>query len=138
MSNRILKDIRYYESDKPNIEGQSMPGNLGKLFMPTTDTNYIGQRIARKLNELKYSLGEYDHIYINLTTIVEENQIQVSNRNIDKTIKYIDFGLNQSKFNSLTEQQKDDFIKSSTVDILRNISNEANFILSNRTEGKFH
>ena len=70
MSDRILKDIRYYESDKPNVEGKSMPGNIGRIFQPTKDTNYIGQRIARKLNELKYSFGEYDHLYINLTTVL--------------------------------------------------------------------
>ena len=72
MGDRILKDIRYYESDKPNIDGQSLPGYLGKLFTPKKDTNHIGQRIARKLNELKYSFDAYDHIYINLTTILDE------------------------------------------------------------------
>src|SRR5436190_1203761 len=57
MADRILRDIRFYESEKPNIEGQSMPNELGKLFIPTKDTNYIGQRIARKLNELKFTYG---------------------------------------------------------------------------------
>ncbi len=56
MADRILKDIRFYESEIQNIEGQSMPHELGKLFVPTNDTNAIGQRIARKLNELKYSV----------------------------------------------------------------------------------
>lgn len=63
----ILKNIRFYESENQNIEGQRMPQELDKLFTPTNDTNYIRQRIARKLNELKYSYGEFDHIYINLT-----------------------------------------------------------------------
>ena len=129
MSDRILKDIRYYESDKPNVEGQSMPGNIGRIFQPTKDTNYIGQRIARKLNELKYSFGEYNHLYINLTTVLGENEIQISNRNIDKTIKYIDFGVNHLKYNALTDGQKNAFLKSSTVDILQTISKEANLTL---------
>ncbi|WP_142685778.1 hypothetical protein [Chitinophaga polysaccharea] len=134
MNNRILKDIRYYESDKPNIEGQSLPGNLGGIFLPTKDTNYIGQRIARKLNELKYSFGECDHLYINLTTVIGENQIQVCNRNIDKTIKYIDFGVSQSRYNSLTDEQKETFLKSSTINILKSISDKENLELIKEME----
>ncbi|KGQ70020.1 hypothetical protein LVJ83_06100 [Uruburuella testudinis] len=87
MANRILKDIRYYESTHQNIEGQSLPNNLGKLFVPTGDTPYIGQRIARKLNELKYSYGEFDHIYINFTTFIQAHEIIVSDRDTDSRIK---------------------------------------------------
>ena len=129
----ILKDIRYYESDSPNVEGQSMPHELGNIFKPTEDTNYIGQRIARKLNELRFSFGEYDHIYINLTTVLNENQIQISNRNIDKRIKYINFGVNPIKINSLTDEQKNEFVKFSTIEILRNISDENDLSLVNDT-----
>ena len=133
MKDKILKDIRYYESDKPNIEGLSMPGSLGRIFTPTKETNYIGQRIARKLNELKYSLGACDHVYINLTTVLNEGQIETSNRNINKAIKYIDFGVNQSKFNALTDEQKNDFLQSSTIDIFRTISNDNNLMPVNET-----
>jgi hypothetical protein len=133
MKIRIFKDIRYYESDNPNIEGQRMPQDLGKLFYPTKDINYIGQRIARKLNELQYSFGEIDHIYINLTTVLQENQVQISNRNIDKRIKYIDFGANPIKFNSLTDDKKNEFVKFSTIEILRNISDENNLSFVNET-----
>jgi hypothetical protein len=132
MSDRILKDIRYYESNSLNMEGQSMPGNLGKIFTPTKDTTYIGQRIARKLNELNYSFGECDHIYINLTPILDENKIKISSRNIDKKIKYIDFGVDEIKFNKLDDGQKDDFIKLSTINILQEISNEFNLLLINQ------
>ena len=130
---RILKDIRYYESDNPNVAGQRMPQDLGGILKPTKDITYIGQRIARKLNELKFSFGEYDHIYINLTTELKENQIQISSRNIDKRIKYIDFGVNPLKFNTLTDEKRDEFIKFSTIEILRSISNDSNLQLVNET-----
>lgn len=134
MAERILKDIRFYESENQNIEGQRMPQELGKLFIPTNDTNYIGQRIARKLNELKYSYGEFDHIYVNLTTFIEENEIIVSNRNIDKRIKYVDFGINSEKLNSLNDNEKDNFIKSTTFKVLTHISKDENFELVEQTE----
>lgn len=134
MTDRILKDIRFYESEKQNIEGQSMPNELGKIFIRTKDTNYIGQRIARKLNELKFTYGEFDHIYINLTTFLKENEIVVSNRNIDKRIKYIDFGINSENLNSLSDSEKNNFIKSATFKVLKQISSGSNLELVNQTE----
>ncbi|WP_264532371.1 hypothetical protein [Flavobacterium sp. N502540] len=134
MSDRILKDIRFYESEKQNIEGQSIPRQLGKLFVPTKDTNFIGQRIARKLNELKFTYGEFDHIYINLTTVLKENEIVVSNRNVDKRIKYLDFGINVEKLQSLSDSEKNSLIKSITFQALRKISNDLNLALVDQTE----
>ena len=134
MADRILKDIRFYESEYENIDGQSMPHELGKLFIPTTDTNYIGKRIARKLNELKYTYGEFDHIYINLTTAISENNLVVSNRNIDKRIKYLDFGINAEKVNSLSDNDKNNFIKTTTFKLLKHISTDTNLELVNKTQ----
>lgn len=134
MTDRILKDIRFYESEKQNIEGQSMPSELGKLFIPTKDTNYIGQRIARKLNELRYFYGEFDHIYINLTTFLKENEVLVSNRNIDKRIKYLDFGIRPENLQSLSDNEKNSFIKATTFRLLKQISTHRNLELVKQTE----
>lgn len=134
MAGRILKDIRFYESEKQNVEGQSISHELGKLFIPTNDTNYIGQRIARKLNELKYSYGEFDHIYINLTTFIKENEIIVSNRNHDKRIKYVDFGIDSEMLNSLEDSEKDNFIKSTTFKVLTHISQDEGLELVMQTK----
>lgn len=122
MADRIIKDIRYYESSVENIAGNSMPGNLGKIFHATGDTNYIGQRIARKLNELEFSYGEFDHIYINLTTAINENDLVISKRDIDKRIKYIDYGLLPATYNRLSNADKNRLIKTITFRILKHIS----------------
>jgi hypothetical protein len=119
MADRIIKDIRYYESDSVD---KLYPGYLGKLFHPTKDTNYIGQRIARKLNELGFSYGEFDHIYINLTTVLNENDLLISKRNIDKRIKYIDYGLLPETYNALTDSGKNNLLKSITFSVLKYIS----------------
>lgn len=122
MNNRIIKEIRYYESGISNIAGNSAPDNLGRLFHPAADTNYLGKRIARKLHELNFSYGEFDHIYINLTTILPENELVVSDRNIDKSIKYIDYGLQPATYNVLDEAGKNKLLKSITFRILKHIS----------------
>ena len=134
MTDRIIKDIRYYESDNENVDGKRMPQDLGGIFKPTNDTNYIGQRIARKLNELKFSYGEFDHIFINLTTSLKEDEILVSNRNIDKRIKYLDFGVNSTTFNSLNDLDKNTLLKSLTFILLKHISIGENLKFVNEVE----
>lgn len=108
MANRILRDIRFYESNSINVEGH-YPGELGNSFNQTSNTKYIGQRIARKLNELKFISGEFDHIFINLTTVLDKNKILISKRFIDKRIQYIDYGVEPNEFNSLNDIEKDLF-----------------------------
>lgn len=122
MADRIIKDIRYYESNVENVDGNSMPHNLGQIFQPTTDTNYIGQRIARKLHEFEFSYGEFDHIYINLTTYFKDDYFKISNRNIDKRIKYIDYGLSPKKYNSFNDTGKNHYLQFLTFKILKDIS----------------
>jgi len=120
MTNRILRDIRFYESNSPNVEGH-YPGELGSYFKPTTDTKYIGQRIARKLNELSFISGTFDHIYINLTTVLDKNEILISKRFVDKRIQYVDYGLEPSEFNSLNEAERDKFTTELVFKILKRL-----------------
>ncbi|UJF25115.1 hypothetical protein L0B52_02930 [Suttonella sp. R2A3] len=124
MANRVLKDIRLYESEIENISGHSLPSYLGIILKPTKNLVHITQRIARKLNELNYSFGEQDHIYINLTSLLKENKLHVSNRNIDRRIQYVDFGIVPEKFNALQDNQKDAFIETKILEILESISNK--------------
>lgn len=121
MADKIIKDIRYSESKVDNIEGNSLPGNFGKLFKPALDTVAIGQRIARKLNELKFVSGEFDHIDINFTPVLQQDECEVSRRDVEKWLKYIDYGLSSSFFNTKTDAEKIIFIKSTTFKVLKSL-----------------
>ncbi|OUD27520.1 hypothetical protein, partial [Flavobacterium sp. FPG59] len=70
LTDRIIKDIRYYE-EKPKDFVGDFNGIIGNVYKTTEDTNSIGQRIARKLNELELVCGEFDHIYIIFTKNIE-------------------------------------------------------------------
>jgi len=122
MADRIFKDIRYYESTWENVAGNSLPGDFGDISLKTEDSPYIGQRIARKLNELKYSLGEPDHLYINFTTTLQADEWHLSTRNVEKWIQYINYGIDPKRLHSLSEADKNNFIKKTTIKILKNIS----------------
>ena len=117
LTDRIIKDIRYYEEKPKNYVGE-FNGIIGNVYKTTEDTNSIGQRIARKLNELEFVCGEFDHIYINFTENIEIGKIIESDKFIDTRIKYVDYGIEPKTFNSLTEFEKNLLVKKITFESL--------------------
>ena len=117
MENRIIKDIRYYENKPENYSGK-YDGILGNVYRNSPDTKYIGQRIARKLNEFGFISGIFDHIYINLSSSLNNNDISESDKFLDKRIKYFNYGLKPSSFNELTEEEREKKIKQITFKVL--------------------
>jgi hypothetical protein len=140
MKEKIIKDIRYSESEILNIEGNSLPSDFGKIYIGVLDIVAIGQRIARKLNELKFVSGEFDHIYINFTTVLHQDDFKVSKRDVEKWLKYVDYGLSTSFFNAKTDSRKRDFIKEATFKALKAIysSDEENLAIIEKVENLIH
>ena len=117
MDNRIIKDIRYLETKPEDYHGK-FDGILGNIYQNSPDTKYIGQRIARKLNEFGFISGEFDHIYINLSPKLEDNEISESNDFLDKRIKVFVYGFQISVFNNLSDFEKDKKIKEIAFKVL--------------------
>ena len=118
MENRILREIRYYELRPSGYNGK-FDGSLGNVFKNSTDTKYIGQRIARKLNELGFISGQFDHIYIYFSTGLKDNEIAENDIHLDKRIKIINYGINPFTFNNSDEQEKNRTIKAITFNVLQ-------------------
>lgn len=112
-TDRIITDIRYYEIKPKDFTGD-FNGIIGKVYHITEDTNSIGQRIARKLNEYNFISGEFDHIYINFTENIKFGELIESEKFLDKRIKYIDYGIESKYFNLLTEFEKNKLVKEVT------------------------
>ncbi len=75
---KIISDIRIYKSDVENIDGNMRPhGFASKAF------NITLTRIVMKLRENGLSLGNFDHLYINLTTCPVEGDMAPAKRSID-------------------------------------------------------
>lgn len=117
MDNRILKDIRYFEIKPDDYHGK-FDGMIGNIYQNSPDTKYIGQRIARKLNEFGFISGEFDHIYINLSPKLNDNEINENPLFLYKQIKYFDYGLSATVFNNLTDFEKNSKIKEITFKVL--------------------
>lgn len=120
MSNeKIIKDIRYYESNWENKAGSSLPSDLGEIYTFTTSIDQVGQRIARKLHQYKFISGIYDHIYFNFTTLISHDEFNISERNVESWLKYVDCGLDPEKVNLLNNSDKERLIEQYTFKVLR-------------------
>ncbi|MGP1593809.1 MAG: hypothetical protein ACTTH8_01000 [Treponema sp.] len=77
---KVISDIRIYKSKVENIEGNSLPSE----FKSTKILNARIKRIVMALRENNFSLGDFDHLYINFTTCNVENEIFHAKRKTDK------------------------------------------------------
>lgn len=79
----VIKDIRIYRSCIENIDGNSLPYSFS-----SKELNCILHRIAMKLRENKFTMGDFNHLYINLTTCAVEDKIAPAKRSKDKYYKW--------------------------------------------------
>lgn len=63
MKKKIISDIRLYRSESRNEYGVYATESIAEKKL-----NAIVQRVVMKLRESEFSLGEFDHLYINFTT----------------------------------------------------------------------
>lgn len=99
----IIKDIRIYRSTTENITGNSFPYSFGNKKL-----NCILHRITMKLREKGFTLGDFDHLYINITTCAVEEKISPAKRDRDKYhpfYRYYDVEVGQDFFDLLETPQ---------------------------------
>jgi hypothetical protein len=118
MQKRIIKDIRYYELKPEGYSGR-FDGTLGNVYKGSFEITCIGQRIARKLNELKFITGDFDHLYIYLSPKLDHGTIVERDFEYDKHIKCFDFGQRVDDFNDLTDAAREKRIHEITFKVLK-------------------
>lgn len=127
MKNKIIKDIRIYESNQPNNNGNALPRELGKIYISSPLLHFSATRIARKLNELEFTLNESDHLYINFTTVLPPNEIEISDRKPASWIQYVNIGLNQNSFYQISKESQDKLMINLIFKALNLIASESEF-----------
>ncbi len=99
----IIKDIRLYKSCIDNIDGNAFPQSFMNM-----ELNCVIRRIVMKLRENDFSMGDFDHLYLNFTTNYVENKISPAKRKIDKYhpwYRYYDIEISQDLFDILETKQ---------------------------------
>ena len=118
MEKRVIRDIRHYEQRPDNYTGK-FDGTFGNVYKGSFEVQCIGQRIARKLNELEFITGDFDHLYIYLTNKLENGAIVERDFEYDKQMKCFDFGQDTNEFNSLTDNEREKRISEITFKVLK-------------------
>jgi hypothetical protein len=131
---RLLLDIRYYESAHENVAGTSLPGEPGRIFHFPVSIHPMGARIARKLREFGFVAGVFDHLYVNFTTLLPAGQYRYSPREVEERIKYVDFGLSAETTDMLSDTEKESLVLDATFNILKFVTGnrQARFALVQR------
>ena len=75
MKRKIISDIRLYKS-----ESQNEYGIYTTSYFADKKLNAIVQRVVMKLRENEFSLGEFDHLYINFTTCETAERMVLSDQ----------------------------------------------------------
>lgn len=103
-----IKDIRLYKSNMENTDGNPLPQGFADKKL-----NAVISRIAMKLRENDFSLGDFDHLYINFTVCSVENGIAPSKRSRDRYhpwYRYYDVEVTQDDFDMLEKPQGEKII----------------------------
>ncbi|MDE5782524.1 MAG: hypothetical protein K2I03_13780 [Lachnospiraceae bacterium] len=112
---KVIKDIRIYKSNVENIDGNSLP-----MGFEDKELNAIITRIVMKLRENKFSLGEFDHLYINFTTCMVDGEIALSKRSVDRYhpwYRYYDVNISDDMFSKLGNSE----IEYEVVELIRKV-----------------
>ena len=116
---KLILAIRYYGSKTENILGKPLPAGVSDLFEFPKELHYWSDRIARKLREKELKIGSFDHVYVNYTTELASDTIQLSSRNTEHWHKYVDYGIDLENVRNYSPKEVENFVKSSTFKIVK-------------------
>ncbi len=94
----IIQDIRIYRCTVENVTGVHPESFFNKELCA------VARRICVKLREKEFSMGDFHHLYINLTTCLSEGVVKPANREVDRYFpwyRYYDVGISQELYDSL-------------------------------------
>lgn len=86
MAVTVIKDIRLFRSAVPNVDGSPLPDYIDDRAADVT-----AHRIAMKLREGGFSLGDFDHLYINFTPCLPDGEIRPAARSVSRETTWYRF-----------------------------------------------
>lgn len=98
MKKKIISDIRLYKSESQNEYGGYITDSFGDKKL-----NAVVKRVVMKLRENGFSLGEFDHLYINFTTCDITENMKLSDK-VDRYhpwFRYCDVHVDKDLFQKL-------------------------------------
>ena len=112
---KVIKDIRLYKSEEKNEYGNPIATSFADKKL-----NAVIHRIVMKLRENGFSLGDFDHLYINFVTFDITEKIYLSEE-IDRYHPWYRncfINIEKELYDSIGELDTYDFIINAIVDVL--------------------
>ncbi|MEK5231643.1 hypothetical protein MHB42_07670 [Lysinibacillus sp. FSL K6-0232] len=122
MKGKKIADIRLFEE---LTHTKSLPAYIGHIYKVAKDAHLICARFAQKLRERGFMTGDFDHVYIVLTPLLEAQVIQPSNRETEQRIRYYNVGAAIDAFNSQTAKEKEVYLLQLIANVLQQIASTA-------------
>ncbi len=120
---KLIEDIRLFESDVDNIDGNPNPTDFGQLYQYNyRDWADISTRYLFKLREIGFSMPDFTHIYLNLTPLLRDGETRLAARARDPYhpfFHYVDVGLTVDRFNALSQRDKSRLLLDAAVRVLQ-------------------
>ena len=112
---KVISDIRLYKSSSKNEFGSFITESFCSIKL-----NAIIKRIVMKLRENNFSLGDYDHLYINFTICDITTEIELSNYvdNYHPWYRYCNVKIDKKLFDSLDNDESISLIISCAEKVL--------------------
>lgn len=111
---KLIKDIRLFELDVPNIDYNPTPNYIGKMYhYDHIDCLDVIQRLLFLLRHRGFGYDGFDHLYLNFTPCIPHSEIRDVNRHNIREFswfQYVDVGCDVELFNSWTLYEQTAFI----------------------------
>jgi hypothetical protein len=98
----VIEDIRVYRCKVVNVTG------VWPEAFYNPELSAVVRRICMKLREKEFSMGDFHHLYINLTTCLEEGEVKPAAKEPDRYhpwYRYYDVGISQNLYDKLLEPE---------------------------------
>ena len=103
---KLIKDIRLFELDVPNIDYNPNPYYIGKIYhYDHIDCLAVIQRLLFLLRHRGFGYDGFDHLYLNFTPCVPHGETRDVNRHNIREFswfQYVDVGCDVEQFNGWT------------------------------------
>ena len=114
MGRKLIADIRLFESDVPNIDGNPAPYYIGKIYQyDHAECLGVIQRLLFLLRHRGFRFDDFDHLYLNFTPCIPHGEIRDVNRYNIKEFSwyhYVDVGCDVGFFNGFSLEEKNSFV----------------------------
>ena len=132
----LIRDIRLFEKLEPDVSGTSLPSYMRGLYgFDDMDMQDIIQRLLFSLRHEGFTLGSFDHLYMNYTPSLPHGEVRLNQRGRDPYFpwyRFTDAGCDIDIFRAMSMEEQRRFLSETIRKAVRLHADEANIAIFDR------